>query len=440
LSGCSNQKSTPQNESFDPEPPSWSYDDTIYELNVRQFSEEGTFEAVTERVKELSDLGVDIIWLMPIHPIGEKNRKGELGSYYAVKDYKAINPEFGTLEDFKELVKTIHEHDMHVILDWVANHTAWDHKWTETNPDYYTKDEDGNFVPPVEDWSDVIDLNYENDAMRQEMKDALTYWVEEAGVDGYRCDVAGMVPLDFWKSVRKELDAIKPVFMLAEDEGPEMHKAFDMTYGWEFHHIMNEIAAGEKNASDVWNYLQKERPKFPKNAFRMYFTTNHDENSWNGTVFERLGDGVRTFAALTFTMEGMPLIYSGQEAGMDKRLEFFERDPINWSDPNNFRNFYNKLITLKEENNALQNGARGGVMKRLPELNNENILAFVREKEDDSVFVILNLSGSNETVAFTPDISAGSYTNIINGDKVEFSAGESYTIPLEPWEYRVFAN
>lgn len=437
--GCTKTGADSDNKNDSVTHPSWSFDDTIYELNVRQFSEKGTFKAVTERVEELKNLGVDIIWIMPIHPIGQKNRKGMLGSYYAVKDYKAINPEFGTLEDFKKLVDTIHQHDMHVLLDWVANHTAWDHVWTQTNPEFYTKDSTGNFTPPVEDWSDVIDLDYDNQQMRNQMIDAMRYWVEEANIDGYRCDVAGMVPLEFWKSVRTKLDSIKPVFMLAEDESPEMHDAFDMTYGWELHHLMNDIAAGEKSAKDIWNYLEHDRSRFPNDAFRMNFITNHDENSWNGTIFERLGGGARTFATLLFTMEGMPLIYSGQEAGMKKRLAFFERDAINWSDPDNFRTFYQKLTTLKGTNKALLNGDQGGSMRPVDDLNTDQAIAFTRTQDGEGVFVILNVSNDSETLTFTPDEqTSGSYTSLFSGNHMEFSKDKSITFSLEPWDFRVF--
>jgi len=421
--------------------PEWSYDDTIYELNVRQFSQEGTFKAVTKRVPELKELGVDIVWIMPVHPIGEVKRKGELGSYYAVKDYKAVNPEFGTMEDFKELVQTIHEHDMYVLLDWVANHTAWDHKWTRIHPEFYTTDIDGNFVPPVEDWSDVIDLNFDNILLREKMMDAMKFWVEEADIDGYRCDVAGMVPMDFWQRVRTELDTVKTVFMLAEDESPKMHdEAFDMTYGWEFHHLMNSIATGEKNISDILDYLEKDREQFPENAFRMNFITNHDENSWNGTVFERLGEGSRAFAVLTFTMEGMPLIYSGQEAGMKKRLEFFQKDPIDWTDEENFRSFYKTLTHLKENNPALYNGNRGGLIEPITNSRPDAVFTFIRQKEENKVFVILNLSDNNQVVSFESELATGNYENIFSGDSVNFQPDEKYTLPLRAWEYRIMTQ
>lgn len=275
------------------------------------------------------DLGVDILWFMPIHPIGELNRKGSLGSYYSVRDYKAVNPEFGTMEDFKNLVNKAHELGFKVILDWVANHTSFDHQWATDHPEWYTRDEKGNIVSPF-DWTDVADLKYDNNpALWDAMIDALKFWVVEANIDGYRCDVAGMVPVAFWEKARTELDAVKPVFMLAEDEGQRdlMKKAFDANYGWEFHHIMNNIAKGEKNAADVWAYFAKEDTLFAPTSFRMMMTSNHDENSWNGTEFERMGDGAKAFAVMAYTIPGFPMMYNGQEVALNKRLLFFEKIP-----------------------------------------------------------------------------------------------------------------
>ncbi|MDZ7741384.1 MAG: alpha-amylase family glycosyl hydrolase [Bacteroidota bacterium] len=328
--------------------PEWSRDDVIYEVNIRQYTPEGTFKAFEEHLPRLKEMGVDILWLMPVHPIGEKNRKGSLGSYYSVKDYLAVNPEFGTKEDFRSLVGKAHELGMYVILDWVANHTAWDNVWVEEHPAWYVKDSSGNFISPF-DWTDVIKLDYDNAGMRRAMKDALLYWVKEENIDGYRCDVAGEVPIDFWNEASAELYAVKPVFMLAEAELPEHHeKAFNMSYAWEMHHVMNEVAKGNENANKIQEVLDKNMARFPQGAYRMYFTSNHDENSWNGTVYERMGDAAETFAALTYVLPGMPLIYSGQEAGLDKRLLFFEKDSISW-DEMKLLDFYTRLNEIKEE-------------------------------------------------------------------------------------------
>jgi len=284
--------------------PQWAKNAVIYEVNTRQFTSEGTFKAFASHLPRLRELGVDILWFMPIHPIGEERRKGGLGSYYSIQDYKGVNPEFGTFDDFKELVSQAHEMGFKVILDWVANHTAFDHPWVNENPEWYNRDENGDIVSPY-DWTDVADLNYnDNPALWDAMIDALKFWVAEANIDGYRCDVAGMVPTAFWERARVELDAIKPVFMLAEDEGQRdlMQKAFDANYGWEFHHIMNSIAKGEKTAKDVWSYFAREDSLFAPSSYRMMFTSNHDENSWNGTEFERMGEGAKAFAVMSYTI------------------------------------------------------------------------------------------------------------------------------------------
>ena len=351
----------------------------IYEVNIRQYTPQGTFKAFMEHLPRLKEMGVGIIWLMPIHPIGKKKRKGSLGSYYAVADYKGVNAEFGTKEDFRALVDKIHEMGMYVILDWVANHSAWDNPWAQSNPEFYTKNAEGNFVPPFADWSDVIDFDYSNKKLWTAMIDALKYWVKEYDVDGYRCDVAAIVPLEFWQHARIELDKIKTVFMLAEAHEPEMHQqAFNMTYNWQLKDIINDIAKGKKNATALIKHLEEEHQKYPPGAYRMSFTTNHDENSWSGTVYERLGDAVEVFAVLCCTWEGMPLIYSGQEAGLNKRLEFFEKDTIQWQ-PHPFADMYSKLLHLKKNNKAIWNGKEAGKVKLIHA--NRGILVFKRKKK-----------------------------------------------------------
>ena len=263
----------------------WSANQSIYEVNIRQYSVEGTFKAFEKHLPRLKKMGVGILWFMPIHPIGAKNRKGSLGSYYSVKDYMAVNPEFGTMEDFKHLVREIHGLEMIVIIDWVANHTAWDNSLTINHPDWFTRDQEGNFVSPVPDWTDVIDLNYDHPELRAYMIEALKFWVEEVDIDGFRCDVAEMVPLDFWRKARLELDKIKSVFMLAEGESPDLYNnGFDMTYDWNLFHLMNDVAKGKKTAVDLQSYLDKEHGTFGKADYRMTFTSNHDENTWNGTT------------------------------------------------------------------------------------------------------------------------------------------------------------
>ncbi len=415
--------------------PDWSKNATIYEVNIRQYTQEGTFNAFAEHLPRLKEMGVKILWIMPIHPIGELNRKGSLGSYYAVKDYKAVNPEFGTLEDFKNLVDKVHEMGIYIIIDWVANHTAWDNVWTKTNPEFYNRNKEGKFFPPVEGWQDVIDLNYDNKELWSAMIDALKYWVRECNIDGYRCDVAAMVPTEFWIKARGELNKIKPVFLLAEASEPELHEhAFDMTYNWELKDIMNDIAAGKKNVKDLLKHFQHENKVYPENSYRMNFTTNHDENSWNGTVFERLGDGAAAFAVLTATVEGMPLVYSGQEAGLNKRLNFFDKDQIEWKE-HPFAGLYKKLLNLNLENKALWNGNYGGKLHVIKSGTSKNTLSFVRQKDGNKVLTIINLSNDNVEVKVKSKVAEGDYTDLFTGESIHI--GNKANFNLKPWGYMV---
>jgi 1,4-alpha-glucan branching enzyme len=419
------------------EHPQWSRPAAIYEVNIRQYSPEGTFEAFRPHLGRLRDLGVGILWLMPIHPIGQQLRKGSLGSYYSVKEYYQINEEFGTAEEFKALVDEIHSMGMHVILDWVANHSARDNPLAVQHPDWYMRDSQGQFFPPVPDWSDVIDLNYNNPDLREYMADAMAYWVREMDVDGFRCDVASMVPMDFWERVRRELDGIKPVFMLAEAEGPEFHhRAFDMTYAWGLYHIINDIAVGTRTADYLDRYLQADRQRYPPDAYRMNFTSNHDENSWNGTVFERLGESAEVMAVLTATLEGMPLIYSGQEAGLEKRLEFFEKDLIEWRD-HPFAELYATLLRLKRDHRALWNGEWGGEVERVTTSDDRAVFAFLRRKGSDRVLAVLNLTAESREVTLAGGAFAGTYREVFSDQEIVLQQGDSVT--LGPWGYGLYA-
>lgn len=441
LVGCQNKPATKAvaEEVKIEKPLAWTRNANIYEVNIRQYTPEGTINAFVEHMPRLKEMGVDILWVMPVFPISEKNRKGSMGSYYAVADYRAVNPEFGTMDDLKNMVSKAHEMGMHVILDWVANHTGWDNFLITEHPEYYTQNEAGEvIIPEGTDWSDTADLNYDNNDMREYMIGSLKYWIENADVDGFRCDVAGMVPTDFWEKARKDLDAIKPVFMLAEDGGHELlENAFDMGYGWDFHHIMNDIAKGEKNANDIEAFFAKIDTVFPADSYIMNFITNHDENSWNGTVKERMGDAGNAFAVLTFTMPGMPLIYSGQEAGMDKRLKFFEKDEIDWSNKA-LEPFYKQLLTLKSSNKALQNGVKGGKIVRIPSDQNEAIYAFTREAEGDKIIVILNLSKEAVKATLEMGANAGNYACFKDGNKHDLVP--QLEVDLKPWEYRVYVK
>jgi glycosidase len=417
--------------------PEWAKNATIYEVNVRQFSPEGTFKAFQAHLPRLKKMGVDILWLMPIHPIGEKNRKGSLGSYYAVRDYKGINPEFGSMQDFKNLISEAQKLGMHVIIDWVANHTSPDNVWVDQcHQNWYTLDSAGYLQPTIgTDWWDVADLNYNNPEMRVEMIESMKFWLKEANIDGFRCDVADWVPVDFWNVARTELDKVKPVFMLAEAENPEHHKAaFDMSYGWEFHHIMNKIAKGEENVSSIHTYL-KAQSKFPKEAYRMHFTSNHDENSWNGTEMERMGDARFALAVLAATFNGMPLVYNGQEASLSKRLRFFDKDTIVWNKLD-LESFYTKLLNLNKTNQALWNGVHGGQIKIISSETDSNIFAFVREKNNQKVVCVFNLSKTKQNFSFNSDELVGKYTDLFSGKKVSLKSKGS--MKLDPWAYKVF--
>ncbi|MGE5354512.1 MAG: alpha-amylase family glycosyl hydrolase [Acidobacteriota bacterium] len=419
--------------------PAWTRNKMIYEVNIRQYTKSGTFKELERELPKLKNMGVGIVWLMPVNPIGEKNRKGTLGSYYAVKDYMAVNPEYGTMQDFKSLVSRTHRLGMKIIIDWVANHTSWDNVLTKTHPEFYRKDSTGNFMAPVRDWTDVIQLDFGNRDLWKYMIGALKFWVKETGIDGFRCDVASMVPTPFWDEARKELDKVKPVFMLAEAENAELHRnAFDMTYGWDLHHLMNDIALGRNNASAINTYLARQDSLYPRDAYRMYFTTNHDENSWNGTEFERMKGGVEAFSVLSFTLpESMPLLYSGQEAGLNKRLAFFEKDPIDWKD-SEYRGFYSALIKLKLMNKALANGVEGGEMKLLSAKDDKAVYAFTRERGKDKVLVVVNLSGDIKEAQLNGQSMKGNYTELFTNEKKSFNDKE--TVKLNPWEYKLYIS
>ncbi len=419
--------------------PEWCYQASIYEVNIRQYTPEGTINAFREHLPRLQDMGVGILWLMPIHPIGEVNRKKTLGSYYAVKDFRQVNPEFGTMQDFKALVDEAHERGMRVILDWVPNHTAWDNHLTVDHPDWYTKDEHGNFTPPVPEWDDVIDLDYDNKQLWRYMLDSLAFWVREAGVDGYRVDVAGMVPLEFWVQARQELNEIKPVFLLAEWDDPAAHKAaYDMTYAWSLNGVFHDIVEGKKIASDLWTHLQDEDSKYADEDIRMYFTSNHDENSWHGSAIERYGDAAEVFAVITLTLDGMPLVYSGQEAGNDRRLKFFSKDQITWRE-HPMADVYKTLINLRKANPALALGGRGGAVKRIDNhtFGNE-LFAFEREASGHKVIVLANLTDHERTIMYSEPDTDEPMVNVFTGKPID--PDEGLFLKLEPWGYRVFAR
>jgi glycosidase len=431
----------------------------IYEANIRNYSPEGTFNAFAKDIPELKKLGVKVIWLMPVYPVSLKNRKATgdlsvedikdpeerkkyLGSYYAISDYTAINPDLGTEADFKALVKTAHENGIYVILDWVANHTGWDHKWITEHPEYYHKNAKGEVTDPLNPetgkswgWTDVAHLDYTSKALYEPMKNEMLYWVKEQGVDGFRCDVADNVPTAFWEYTIPKLKDVKPVFMLMESSKDYLFNGlFDMGYDWDAHHMMNDIAQGKKTVKDWDAYVVKHNASYKKQDMWMNFTSNHDENAWNGTEYERLGDGAEAFAALTYIMPGMPLIYTGQEYDFNRRIKFFEKDEIT-KNKGKMYPIYEKLGALKNTNIALNGGKEPAAYKRLETGNDDKVLAFERSKGTDKVYYIANLT-KNE-VDFHLALQ-GTYTNAVTGVKTEVKPGEN--LHAKPWEYWVLVQ
>ncbi|WP_353228309.1 alpha-amylase family glycosyl hydrolase [Novosphingobium sp.] len=383
--------------------PAWSTHATIYEVNVRQYTPQGTFRAFERHLPRLRRMGVDILWIMPINPISHLQRKGTLGSPYAVSDYLAVNPEFGTLDDFRHLVATAHRLGFRVILDWVANHTGWDNVWVTRHPDWYLRnaagDLEGYHYTDLSDhhqevWADVIGLDYRRADVRAGMIAAMQYWLKAADIDGFRCDVAWTLPVDFWDQARAELDKVKPVFLLAEADTPEMQtRAFDMTYDWALYHLMIKIARGQANARDLAALYTAPPRRYPAGAMRMTFTSDHDENAWNGTDQELYGPAADAMAVLAATLPGMPLVYSGQEDANAKRLKFFDRDPIAWGKfPR--ASFYRRLLALKHAHPALTNTMAPGNL-RLITTDNAHVFAFTRDLGRDHVRVVVNLSAES---------------------------------------------
>ncbi|GGD50468.1 alpha-amylase family glycosyl hydrolase [Croceicoccus pelagius] len=422
--------------------PEWSKDAVLYQINTRQFTEEGTFRAAEKELPRLKELGVDILWLMPIHPIGEKNRKGTLGSPYSVKDYYDVNPEFGTKEDFRHFVDAAHEQGFHVILDLVANHTAWDNELAAKHPDWYEKDWKGDFRPtPWWDWSDVIDLDWSKPGVRQHVGEAMEYWVREFDVDGYRADVAGYVPIDFWETERARLDAIKPVFMLAEWKTPDLtRKAFDAVYAWEWHTTVKNIAQGKADATALFGYYAENQSNWPEEAMRLTYIANHDSNSWEGTQYENFGDALPAFMALSFTGEGLPMVYNGQEACNAKRLEFFEKDPIDWSQGEDCElgDLISDLITFRKANPVLANGQWGARMSQVVNDKPQQLFAWVRQEDGNKVVGLFNLSAKPVSAKLTDALAAGTYTEFRSGESVTIKDGD--TVELPAWGYRLLSS
>ena len=447
----------------------WAKNAVIYEINLRQGTPERNLKGMTKDLPRLKDLGVDILWLMPIHPISELNRKGELGSYYAVADYKKVNPEFGTFEDLKEFVDTAHGLGMKVILDEVCNHSGCDNIWVTEHPDFYVRNEAGEMYGPF-DWTDTYKLDYSNPAMREAMIDALKFWVQEADIDGYRADVAMQVPTDFWDEARAELNKVKPVFMLAEASEPELTvAAFDADYNWPMKDLFNAISntKGEnayarehdmnlpsKTALDIDSLLKEQANAYPLDTYRMNMVTNHDLNSWEGTEFDRYGKSLGAFAVLSYTLPGMPMMYTGQEVGNRRAFEFFQLDSVPDYTANEYTAFYKMLNSLKHSQRALDAGEEGGKMFRLT-TTSPDVYAFSRSLPDNSseVVVIANLSDKESPLEFTGDIfQPANYDGEEDGfslnnvpDFTQFTdwfEGTDAAIPttLAPWQYLVLVR
>ncbi len=436
IASC-NEASKKQSVAIKNDHAAWSPQSNIYEVNLRQFSSAGTIMAFENELPRLKDMGVEVLWFMPITPIGVEGRKmteKDMGSYYAVKNYTGFNPDYGTLDDWKKFVKHAQGMGFKVIIDWVANHTSPDNNWMKTHPEFYAKDSTGKAIAPF-DWTDVRKLNYNNAVMRDSMIAAMKFWLTETGIDGFRCDVAEEVPVDFWKACIDSLRKIKDVFMLAEGEKPELHEAgFDETYCWTVMHLMKELYNGKKTVKQFDSVLNANINRFPKNAYRMFFTSNHDENSWNGTEFEKFGDAFKTFAVFTQTMyQSVPLIYNGQEDMNKKRLKFFIKDTIPWAGEMDLAPFYKTLLTLRKSNMAL---AADASFKRLTSSADASIFAYQREKEGHKVIVVLNLSKLPQKFTFTDETLSGEAVNVFSSTKEKISSKQEFA--LGPWDYLVY--
>ena len=415
----------------------------LYEMNLRQLTPEGTFAAAIKRLAFLRSVGVDAIWLMPIYPIGEQGRKGSLGSYYSIRDYKGINPEFGTVEEFRKFVDAAHALGMKVLLDWVANHTARDARWISEKPaDWYERDERGEAKVPW-DWTDTAKLNYANHDVWLGQIDAMRYWVEEFKVDGFRCDMAMLLPIEFWQEASAELHRIKPeIFMLAEAEEDNLfNEAFNMSYQWNIHHIMVDIAKGARRVWDLRNAIHSERARYPREAMRMSFTSNHDENSWSGSEQQRFGAALEVMTAMTFLMPStMPLIYTGQEVGYNHSFEFFERDAIPEAAyiENRTTELYRRLTALKHRERSLDAGEWGGEVIEIENNAKDCMMTFVREVEGSRVVAIMNLSPYTIHADFRTGIYAGDYVDAMSGEHVYLD--EHVERDIAPWCYQILTK
>ncbi len=387
----------------------------IYEVYVRNFTAEGTFKAMIPRLAELKSMGVNTLWFMPIHPVGIENRKGTFGSPYAIKDYYDVNPEFGTKEDFKALVDSAHAHGLHIIIDFVANHTAWDHPWTVQHPDWFTKDSLGNLQPPVADWTDVADLNYENDSLKEEMIKVLEYWVRDFDIDGYRCDVAEMVPVDWWNSAISRVRKQKPVLMLAEGADAALYAAgFDLTYSWDLYHNLKKVFKGD-SATLIPTILAEESARLPQGAQRMRFITNHDETSWDDVPVNLFNNRDGSMAAFFFSamMPGIPLLYNGQEVAHPTKMNLFEKSDILWASNPDVKSFYTKVLALKNNEPALLEG-----VLRFDSLQSKDALIFSRGEGIAALHGIVNFRDTLTTLQIPVALQGKRFTDLYTGKSI----------------------
>lgn len=414
--------------------PKWSYSANIYEVNIRQYTAEGTFDAFAQHLPRLKDMGVKVLWFMPIYPISEKDRQGQLGSYYAIQDFCAINPEFGTMDGFKSLIQEAHKLNMKVIIDIVANHTGNDHPWIKDHPEFFVYKDDGELLHP-HGWNDVAQLNYEHPEVHKAMIKAMKFWIDECNIDGYRCDMAHLVPLEFWIEAKRKISKMKEdLFWLAECEVPEYHAVFDATYTWRWMHASHDFYQGKMNLQSLLTVLYKSVTEFPCNAFRLYFTANHDENSWNGSEYEKYGDSARLFAVFSCTWNGMPMIYSGQEMPNYKRLQFFDKDQIDWTDDFKLHDFYKTLLTLKSNNKALRSGNPNGLTRIVSNPEENEVFSYLRKLQKEEVLVVLNCS--DQPKDFEVNEVKGVFRNVFGGPDIDFEYNTS--VYLKEWGYLVF--
>lgn len=417
----------------------WIFNTNVYEVNLRQYTAEGTINAFAKELPRLKEMGVSTLWFMPLTPISEKNRKGGLGSQYACSDYTSVSPEYGTLDDFKTFIITAHEMGFKVIIDWVANHTGWDHVWTVSNPGYYKIDEATNDFKKASGMDDIIELDYNNPALRKAMIDAMQFWINECDIDGFRCDLAFWVQLDFWIEARTALEKIKVLFWLAESdpiENPLYFQAFDACYTWTWMHKTAEFYKGDQNKKMLDEVVQQYNRMAANDNLFLWFTSNHDENTWNGTEFEKYGDAADILAVFSFTWNGIPLIYSGQELPNRKRLLFFDKDVIEWTGTYEKHDFYKALLQLHKNNPALRAGDRI-VRTHIVNTNaNDRLMSFLRINDDDQVLVILNFSKYDISCVIEDDHINGIFKNVFSGAQLQIRFNDSFE--LKPWQYLVF--